>query len=186
MWKEFVKSIRGGPVKDVAENEGHSGGFQQPETVEMSIIWLARLDALIMTVLNCMNADEGRGGQRQRLYVYTFTKYLPIAMCQISEDLYDYVKKCKAEDLEMESSVVDGMEGAGTDSETSAKQRVFSKTYKACVPVFVPTVNRAYLSIRHDWFSEFIGDEVGTVYDCYIAEFTEDYKKLNKISHRGV
>ena len=86
----------------------------------------------------------------------------------------------------MESSVVQGTEGTDAETETSAKQRVFSKTYKACVPVFVPTVNRAYLSIRHDWFSEFIGDEVEIVYDCYIAEFTEDYKELNKISHRGV
>ena len=86
----------------------------------------------------------------------------------------------------MEAYVLDGTEETGTEPETSAKQTVFSKTYKACVPVFVPTVNRAYLSIRHDWFSEFIGDEVGIVYDCYIAEFTEDYKELNKISLRGM
>ena len=50
-----------------------------------------------------------------------------------------------------------------------------------CVPVYMPTVNRAYLAIRHDWFADYTEKEVRKVFDCNIAEFSEDCKSLKNI-----
>lgn len=59
---------------------------------------------------------------------------------------------------------------SATDAEAE-KEMVFGKLYNSYVPVYVPTFNRSYLTIHWELFSELIGDELGKVYDCYIAYF---------------
>ena len=110
----------------------------------------------------------------------TFTEMLPIAMGQLSAELFEYVKKWEPDDLVVDnllSTDTDGTEGM----EVNWKKKAFEKTYKACVPVYVTTVNRAYLLIRHAWFVESFGKEVGKFYECYIDEFSQDYNLFEKI-----
>ena len=131
-------------------------------------------------MVKCMKTEESRWGQRQKKYVDSFIEMLPIAMGKLSAELFEYVKKWEPDELVVDSILsmdTDGAEGMEVDW----KKNAFEKTYKACVPVHVPTVNRAYLAIRHDLFADYVGKEVDKVYDCYIAEFSEDYKSLEKI-----
>lgn len=62
------------------------------------------------------------------------------------------------------------------------KERVFRKSFNACVTVYVPAVNRFYITICNDWFLEYYGDKLGKIYEFYIAEFSEGYSQLNNIS----
>ena len=146
---------------------------------ESSILQLARMDAWIMTVLECMMANEKRGGSRQKLYMETYQKFLPIALGQLSEALYNWVQEWEPSDLAKPYSVFDIDIVSSTDQ---GKEQVFSKAYEACIPVYVPTTKCAYLAIRHDWFTKYVGDELGKVYDCYIAEFSKDYSELKMLS----
>ena len=175
VWAQFVSH----KVWKTSKEEEEEDGDDQKEVPESSILQLARMDAWIMTVLDCLLADEKRGGKRQKLYVDTFQKFLPIAMGQLSEELYDWVKYWAPDDLATAVSEFD-IDAVPTPGET--KDQVFSKTYEACIPVYVPTAKCAYLAIRSDWFTTYVGDELGKVYDCYIAEFSEDYSDLKKLS----
>lgn len=62
------------------------------------------------------------------------------------------------------------MTQSATDAE-EVKYMVFGISYKAVVPVYVPTVDGSYIAIRCEWISGLIGDEIGKLHDCYIAEF---------------
>lgn len=55
------------------------------------------------------------------------------------------------------------------------------KSYNACMLVYMPKVNCSYLEIHSDWFSEYVGDQLGKIYDCVIAEIVADYRQLNNI-----
>ena len=100
-------------------------------------------------------------------------------MGQLSEALYHWVEDWEPTDLEIPLSEFDV---DTVPSPAQAKDKVFSKTYRACIPVYVPTANCAYLSIRSEWLTKYVGKELGKVYDCYIAEFSTDYSELNKLS----
>lgn len=42
---------------------------------------------------------------------------------------------------------------------------MFGKSFKSYVPVYVAIVDGFHLAIRWDCFSEFIGDDIGMVYE---------------------
>lgn len=65
-------------------------------------------------------------------------------------------------------------------------ERVFSKTYNECTPVYVPTIGRAYLAIRNEWFTKYVVHELWKIYDCYITEFSEEYSKRGRLCAPGV
>lgn len=88
-------------------------------------------------------------------------------MGQLSEELYNFVNKREAGDLNI---AADGKIEA-TRNDDEAKEWVFRKSHNQYVLVYVPTAIRSYLVIRSGWFSEYVGDQLGTIYDCYIAEF---------------
>ena len=174
VWEQFMAMSE--PRTSTEDEEGGGGEEEVPES---SILQLARMDAWIMTVLECLEANEKRGGKRQKQYMDTFQKFLPIAMGQLSEALYHWVDEWEPADLEMPLSEFDV---DTVPSPAEAKDKVFSKTYRACIPVYVPTANCAYLSIRSEWFTKYVGKELGKVYDCYIGEFSTDYSELKKLS----
>lgn len=72
-----------------------------------------------------------------------------------------------------------------TTNDDDAKERVFGKSYNACVTFYVPTVNSSYIEIHSGLFSEYVEDELGKICDSYIAELSKDYSQLNKISAKG-
>lgn len=59
---------------------------------------------------------------------------------------------------------------------------VLWKSYKACLSVYVPTVDRYYLAICCECFLGFIGNELGKLYDCYIADPSTAYTERTEIS----
>lgn len=61
------------------------------------------------------------------------------------------------------------------DEEDNAMERSFRKECNACVPVYVLTKNCSDLAINAECFSKYFVDEMGKVYDYYIAEFSKDY-----------
>ena len=95
----------------------------EKEKPESTILQLARLDAWVMTVLKCRVAEETRVGKRQREYIETFKELLPIAMGQLSGELYDWVEAWEPEDL-VTSTTEDVDVGL---SEVKKKEEVFNK-----------------------------------------------------------
>jgi len=180
VWAQF-KNVKKGQssVTLVAQVVGEEEG--EKETPESTILQLARLDAWVMTVLKCMVAEETRGGHRQREYIDTFKELLPIAMGQLSGELYDWVEAWEPEDLTTTTAEdVDGGLSVG-----ERKKEVFNKEYQACVPVYVPETGLTYLAIQEEWFRKYVGEELGKIYDCYIAVFSDDYNQLKKLGSVG-
>jgi hypothetical protein len=172
VWKSFKAAISHKRAGFESDDEGE-------DEMECSILLLARLDAWIMTVVHCFGCEGKRGGQRQRIYIETFEKFLPIATSQLTKGIYQFVEKWEPEDLEVpdaQSSVLEGV-----FSTEGMLREVFSKTYNACVPVYVPGIKRTYIAVKTEWFMEYVGKELGHVKDCYIAEFDETYKELKAI-----
>lgn len=77
-----------------------SGKNDEREDFETNTISLPRLDAFIMTFSTCRTDSDIRGVHRKRLYIETFSKYLPIDMDWICGSLYPYVQKWEPEDLD--------------------------------------------------------------------------------------
>ena len=70
---EFMASLQGKSVKDMLDSEDEGNGGENGTEMQSIVLWVARLDAWILTVVKCMSTEESRGGQRQKLYVDTFT-----------------------------------------------------------------------------------------------------------------
>lgn len=169
VWNEFVASLSTAKKDD-------EGKDQDP--VEFSILQLARLDAWIMTVINCPGLEELRGGTRQKKYVETFHKFLPIAKDQLTREMYEYVEDWEEEDLEVPGSADE--DSIKTDEERMS--RVYGKKYIACIPVYVPSLQTSFLSVRSEWMNRYVGFELGRVYDCNIAEFSKDHRKISMLT----
>lgn len=60
-------------------------------------------------------------------------------------------------------------------------KQVSRKSYNACGPLHVRGVNRFFLEVHRNWFSQYEGDEIGKIYDYHIAEFSEDNIQLRSI-----
>ena len=175
--REVWQSVRAVMFGKKCEDDGDE---KKEDETESTILLLARVDAWIMTVLDCLAAeDDGcRGGARQRKYVETYEKFLPLAMEQLTEQLYKFVKEWEPEDLEVEKiSVFEDEENMET-----AEEKAFKKKYGACVAVHVPSIQKAYLAIEHSWFTEYVEADLGIVHDCYIAEFTENFSALKPVA----
>ena len=88
-----------------------------------------------------------------------------------------FVQNWEPEDLKFaplapsDSTTTDDGDGRDLDS-------IFQKTYEACVPVYIPSLDKAYLAIKADWFSQYVGNDIGIVHDCYIGQFSSDFKTL--------
>lgn len=113
----------------------------------------------------------------QKIYVNTFQALLPITIGQFLEELHNFVEICEPKDLKISTHRAINTE--------VAKAMVFGNSYKTCVPVYV-TVDSSHLEIRCSWFSEFIGDELGKLYDFCIPAFSANYSERTEISARGL
>jgi hypothetical protein len=168
-------------IKDVMFGKPETGKVDVLEDCETSILLLARVDAWIMTNIECTRCEGGRGGGRQRKFLENFERMLPIAVYQLTRELYKYVEEWEASDLE-NPEVETGPVGIEEDVLEERKRVVFCKTYNACVAIEVPTVNKTYLALKADWFKKYVGEELGIVHDCYIAQFDKDYTELNHVN----
>lgn len=99
LWEEYMSFLKTAKRGEKQEEE--------EEVVESSIVQLTRLDARIMTVMDCLIHDVLRGGLRQKKYVEAFHRLLPIAMEQISKEMYDFVQEWETKDVTI-GSVLQG------------------------------------------------------------------------------
>ena len=137
---------------------------------------LAKLDGWIMTVLDCLGTEGKRGGGRQKEYVGKFEHYVKVAMEQLIQSLYECVKKWEPDDfiVSEEMGHVD-TEGGVTEE---ILEIVEKKIYNATQPVYDKCSGKIYLTIKKDWFQEYVGRELGEVVDAYVAEYSTDFKKI--------
>lgn len=90
VWDRY-RALKGGKNNKGDEEDGE-GGDRDGDVFEYTILYIARLYAWLMNVLECMVIEGTSGGQRQKAYVETLQEFLPIANWQLSEDLYNFVK----------------------------------------------------------------------------------------------
>lgn len=69
------------------------------------------------------------------------------------------------------------------NDEDDAMGRAFRKKYHVCVHIFILTEQRSYLAIDLKWFPRQVGDELAKVYECYIAQLSEDHNHLDNVHH---
>lgn len=65
--------------------------------------------------------------------------------------------------------------------DADGQERVSRYLYNTSINLYVPTLNRSYLAMFRYRCFPYVGDEVHQILLCYIAEFCNDYSKLNKI-----
>lgn len=63
------------------------------------------------------------------------------------------------------------------DYEHNLIYRALRKIYNAYIPFYFHTKNRYYLELTVKWFSKYVLDKIGTVYDCYVAKLSKEYDK---------
>ena len=78
-------------------------GGENGTEMQSAVLWVARQNAWIITVVKCMKKEENRGGQLQKKCVDTFTEMLSIAMGQLFIELFEYMKKWEPEDHVVDS-----------------------------------------------------------------------------------
>lgn len=49
----------------------------------------------------------------------------------------------------------------------------------ATVVVSSARMKVSYIAVNPDWFAEYIGTEMGNIYDCFISEVSINYIKIN-------
>lgn len=130
-----------------------------------SIMTLARLDSWIMTSAECMNMEDGRGGQRQKAFNELYNKFLPMATRQLVEKICYTVWKENSEELLIRCSVEDRGENHFDNDKRIATKVMESKSDKCF-----------YISVRPDWFIPNVTKYLGNVCDCYIGEGKRDGK----------
>ena len=167
VWKCLLRTL---------QTHGGEGSYGMTSTVDCSIVLLARVDAWIMTVLDCLSTDGKRGGGRQKEYLAKFEKYVKVAMEQITQSLYEYVKEWEPHDFELTEEMEEMESGSGiTEGHLEAIER---KKYNATQPVFDTYGEKIYLAISKEWFMEYVGSELGEVVDAYVAEYSTVEKKI--------
>lgn len=60
------------------------------------------------------------------------------------------------------------------DENGIAVERLFRKTYNACVPIHFHAPNRSYLGTDLELFSKYVEDEFSNAYNLCVAEFSKD------------
>ena len=130
-----------------------------------SIMTLARLDSWIMTSAECMNMEDGRGGQRQKAFNELYHKFLPMATTQLLEKVCYTVWKENSEELLIRCAAEDGGENHFDNDRRIATKIMESQTDKCF-----------YISVRPEWFLQNVTKYLGNVCDCYIGEGKRDGK----------
>ena len=138
---------------------------EQYKSVEGTIMMLARLDAFIMTVIQCLS-DTGRetvGGHRQKLYHDMFCHALPKACNQLIGKIRVYIQAWAP--LELDSCVLPlPIEQGGSGSQQEVHRG-------ATAEIIVPSLSRRVIAVRAEYFATYITPELGAVCDCYVAEY---------------
>ena len=170
------------------------GGDKEPlhseglfDTLEVSITSLARLDAWIASSVHALTmrsheglAEEGisrggtelprgrsglQGGRRQSEYSLQYTQNLPLALDQIIGAVRRFVAYWVPNELIIPSTSEDAEE---------RRRAVLEMPREATLVLQIPTTQRMYISVRQEWFTQYISGDVGIVHDCYIAEIVSD------------
>jgi hypothetical protein len=137
--------------------------------VEWSITAIAKMDAWVMTVVDCLSCEAPKGGGRQKEYASKFEVYLPMAMRQISRSLFSFVQKWEPNDLTVWFGDMEGRDVGR--QETLA--HIFRRPFAATVPIYNEEEDKVYLTIEPTWFVEYVEKEVGRVLDAFVAVLNE-------------
>lgn len=138
--------------KSDEDDENCSGGKE----IETTMFRLVRIDAWTMHVLECLWSGQNRGENRQKHFIETFHKFIPIGMWRSIGSLYKVLEEWKPKDLVTVPEYSNNIEQE--EEEEHSMECSFRKKYKACVNVFVPKPKRSYVTINEECFSKYVGD----------------------------
>ena len=159
---------------------GYSIRPEQVMDIETSILTLARLDAWLVTTVECLDEPKGKGGARQKEFTRRYSQYVGVAFQQLV-GMVVYCMSClQGSQAREETDVVE------SEQRTSAQSRhVFaSRTVtREAVEVWqsgegsgivhvVDDVNRcsSLVLVSEDWIQSHITSNLGAVMDCVIAQ----------------
>lgn len=176
VWSDYRRLMTGG------RRDMNGEDCNTEKELEMSVIFLEILDAWIMIVLECMETDLNNTWTRPKHFIETFQRFLQIAMMQIIGSLYKYVQEWEPEVLLFSKDCYNSIKTFSDDDHS--RKRIFWKMSHACAPIFVvQTSHGSSLAVDSKWGSHFAGNELGTVYCCYLVQFSKDHNHLDKIHH---
>ena len=125
--------------------------------VDTTILFLARLDAWIMTCVKMLDKKTGRGGQRQRMFQEAFSEYLDISITSVLLDIRETVR----------SNAEDEMNRNESECGNPKSVPIHSSWRKATVVKKMPDRNQLYLSVLPEWFNKNISSMLGNVCDAF-------------------
>lgn len=126
--------------------------------VDGTVMHLARLDAWVACVVKSMNADAGRGGQRQMVFSTLYAEYLPRAVDCILKTAWETVKAEHGGEFEN-----NGVRGEEEREVTGNSER------RATIAMWVPSTQKLHLAVKETYFMRNMTRHLGAVLDCYIA-----------------
>lgn len=144
--------------------------------VDVTVLALARLDAWIASVVELLAETDSRGGRRQKDYADTFGKFLHLATRQLIGSVRQFAEYWHPEEFDVDSE---------NESISARKSFVINMPRTATRVLTLPSVSKTYLAIRADWFNKYVSKMLGHIHDCYIAEFAEDFKSINRHGFNG-
>lgn len=146
-----------GIIPDAAMSE------ENGRSVEGTILTLSRLDAFIATALTCLRDDgsDNVGGHRQKLYYDTFTTFLPLAYNQLISVVRQFVNEWCPTDFSLDALSI--------DSNGVPKDPLVER--EGTIEIYIPSMQRRLIAVAWNWFNAYITPEMGTIHDCYIAEY---------------
>ena len=135
--------------------------------VATTFLSMTRLDAWIATVVQLLVNTERRGGKRQREFSDCFFNNFQSATYQFVSNIYNFVKHWHPNELQVPVPTDGDFKKAST-----------SMNREATVILFYPIDNVYYLAVQSEWFGKYVSANMGTVHDCYIARFSDDWKEI--------
>lgn len=103
---------------------------------------------------------NGVAGHQQWLYPYTITKVLPSACNQLISVIWKFVNQRCHTDFNDDDLIV--------DSNEVSRDKLIER--EATIKIQIQSMRRRLISVTWTWIRDYIATEMGTVYNCYIAE----------------
>ena len=143
--------------------------------LETSILSLTRLDAWFATVIELLQAEDKRGGGRQRDYSLSFHKNHTLALFSLTNRIYDFVNFWEPSELVVPSSDDDNPREAVCRLERTATI-ILENNENGIGGSFV-------IAVKSDWFKQYISGGMGIVHDCYIAKISNDWTEIHRLDY---
>lgn len=92
----------------------------------------------------------------------TFTSHMSKSVGKPIEHVCRFVQISKPRELKLLSEITK------SESEKDRKQKVSHHPRRATRAIYVPSVNRIFISIKSKWYTRYVRDELGVICACLI------------------